>query len=89
LSRGHATAPDDAAKVIERFDLNLANAFAGQIQVEGDFLEGAGLAAAKTVTTLQHLLLFVGRAAPPTGSASHPIRCTATAHRDRSGYRRR
>jgi hypothetical protein len=42
---GAATAPDDAAQVIERLDLDLANALTGQIQVEGNFLKGAGLRA--------------------------------------------
>ena len=55
----HAAALDDAAQLVERFDLDLANAFARQIEIGGDFFKRADLDAAQTVTALEHApLLF-------------------------------
>jgi membrane-bound lytic murein transglycosylase B len=47
-------------RLIERFDLDLANPLARQVEFDGDLLERARfLAAAQTIATLQNLLLLV------------------------------
>jgi hypothetical protein len=55
----HTTALDDAAKLIERFDLDLAHAFARQLQIRGDLLKRADFSTAQTITTFENPALLL------------------------------